>query len=90
MDEDNRIKMKGKVACEIKTQEILLTELIFNNLFSNLEPEVIAAILSVVVFEQKRCSEPNLNSKLKEVRVGDEGKLMRMMVMVMMMICTSE
>lgn len=67
VDEDNRIKMKGKVACEIKTQEILLTELIFNNLFSNLEPEVIAAILSVVVFEQKRCSEPNLNQKLKEV-----------------------
>ena len=58
--------MKGRIACEISTQELIITELIFENILSTLHPTEIAALLSCVVFEQRRCSEPNLNKELQE------------------------
>ncbi|ESN98332.1 hypothetical protein HELRODRAFT_193051 [Helobdella robusta] len=64
----NTIRLKGKVACEISHQELILTEVIFQNILSDFPPEVIAALLSCLVFEQKRCSEPNLNKVLNEAK----------------------
>lgn len=48
------VEMKGRVACEISTgDELLLTELIFNGAFTDLDPEQCAALLSCFVFSEK-------------------------------------
>ena len=46
------VELKGRVACEIHSHEVLLTELIFQNAFSEYEPAEIAALLSCFVFQQ--------------------------------------
>ena len=46
------VELKGCVACEIHAHEVLLTELLFQNLFSDFEPAEIAALLSCIVFQQ--------------------------------------
>jgi ATP-dependent RNA helicase DOB1 len=48
------VDRKGRVACEISTgDELLLTEMIFNNVFNSLSPEYCAALLSCFVFSEK-------------------------------------
>ena len=48
------VDVKGRVACEISTgDELLLTELIFNDVFGSLAPEYCAALLSCFVFSEK-------------------------------------
>lgn len=64
IDNCNVVQLKGRVACEISSQELIITELVLENVLSELHPTEIAALLSCVVFEQKRCSEPNLNGDL--------------------------
>ena len=44
-----------------------MTELIFENVISELHFTEIAALLSCVVFEQKNCSKPNLAPSLQKV-----------------------
>ena len=46
------IELKGRVACELHAQEVLVTELLFQNTLSGMEPAEIAALLSSVVFQQ--------------------------------------
>ena len=42
--------MKGRVACEITTcDELIGTELVFNNVLTSLEPDEIVALLSCLV-----------------------------------------
>ena len=66
-DPDGAVQLKGRVACEVTTcDELLLTELIFNSIFSPLEPEEIVALLSALVFQQARCSEPTLTKRLED------------------------
>ena len=48
----NVVQLKGCVACEIHSHEVLLTELLFTNMFSQFEPAEIAALLSCVIFQQ--------------------------------------
>ena len=48
----NVVELKGCVACEIHSHEVLLTELLFMNMFSQFEPAEIAALLSCIVFQQ--------------------------------------
>jgi antiviral helicase SKI2 len=53
------------VACEINTcEELLLTELIFENLLAALEPEEIASVLSCLIFQEKTQDEPQLTARL--------------------------
>ena len=48
------VDIKGRVACEISTgDELLLTELIFSDVFGSLAPEYCAALLSCFVFGEK-------------------------------------
>ena len=68
IDSSNTVQLKGRVACEISTQELIITELVFHNVLTDLHPTEIAATLSCVVFEQKHCSEPNLSPCLKKVQ----------------------
>ena len=65
IDSDTVVKIKGRVACEINTaDELVLTELIFQNFFNDYEPAEIVGLLSCFVFQEKSQSEPNLTPKL--------------------------
>lgn len=68
IDANNAVQLKGRVACEISSNELMITELVFENALTDLHPTDIAALLSCMVFEQKKCSEPNLTDTLKKVR----------------------
>ena len=46
------MEMKGRVACEMGSHELIITELLFESAFSDLEPPEVAAILSCMVFQQ--------------------------------------
>ena len=46
------VQLKGRVACEIHTHEVIVTELLFRNTLSEFEPAEIAAILSAFVLQQ--------------------------------------
>ncbi|OAG29346.1 ATP-dependent RNA helicase DOB1 [Nematocida displodere] len=51
---DNEVLMKGKVASEISSgDELLLTEMLFNNELSALSPGRICSLLSCIVFDEK-------------------------------------
>eukprot|EP00043_Microstomoeca_roanoka_P011762 m.111284 g.111284 ORF g.111284 m.111284 type:complete len:1291 (-) comp15289_c0_seq2:139-4011(-) len=64
---DKIVQLKGRVACEISTcDELLVTELIFNDVFTPMEPEEVVALLSAMVFQDKRASEPRLTRRLEE------------------------
>jgi len=53
-DENDTIKPKGRVACELSSaDELLLTEMIFTAAFSDLSSEMAAALLSCFVFEER-------------------------------------
>lgn len=68
IDDHNAVQLKGRVACEISTHELMITELVFENALTELHPTEIAALMSCVVFEQKRASEPKLIDTLIEGR----------------------
>ncbi len=45
VDEQSRVQLKGKVACEIHSaDELVLSECIFENVFAEYEPEDIVAL----------------------------------------------
>ena len=62
LNRQNVIQLKGCVACEIHSHEVLLTELLFTNMFSHFEPPEIAALLSCVIFQQV-CSYNMIGSR---------------------------
>uniref|UniRef100_A0A3Q2XYG0 SKI2 subunit of superkiller complex n=1 Tax=Hippocampus comes TaxID=109280 RepID=A0A3Q2XYG0_HIPCM len=52
VDSGGAVQLKGRVACQISSHELLLTELLFENALSPLAPEESAALLSCLVFTQ--------------------------------------
>lgn len=66
IDELNEVTLKGKVACEMGQNELLITELILCNMFNDLEPAEIAALLSGLVFQAKIQGEPVIPEPLKK------------------------
>ncbi|TDH72069.1 hypothetical protein CCR75_008664 [Bremia lactucae] len=69
ISEEDVVQVKGRVACEINTcDELVLTEMIFENVLANLEPEEIVAVLSALVFHEKVESEPMLTPTLEATR----------------------
>jgi antiviral helicase SKI2 len=52
LNQHDVVELKGKVACELHSHEVLLTELLFENVFGDYEPGEIAALLSSLVFQQ--------------------------------------
>lgn len=68
IDKQNEVKMKGRVACEMGSNELITTELVLCNTFTDLKPEEIAALLSGLVFQAKTNSTPQLTDNLKKVR----------------------
>eukprot|EP00644_Phytophthora_capsici_P001425 jgi/Phyca11/542884/estExt2_Genewise1Plus.C_PHYCAscaffold_100379 len=69
ISDDGVVQVKGRVACEINTcEELVLTEMIFENVLANLEPEEIVAVLSALIFQEKSQSEPTLTPTLETTR----------------------
>ena len=66
------VKMKGRVGCQMGYREMLVTELVFHDVLTAREPPEIAALLSAIVFEQKRCSAPNLTPGLQKVSAAQQ------------------
>lgn len=60
------VALKGRVALEMGTHELLITELVFKNALTALAPCEIAALLSALVFHQKTNVEPELIASLKK------------------------
>lgn len=66
IDENSRVELKGKVACEIHSaDELVLTELILENVLADYEPEEIVALLSAFVFQEKTDNVPNMTPALE-------------------------
>ncbi|TKA63992.1 hypothetical protein B0A55_10121 [Friedmanniomyces simplex] len=66
IDENSRVELKGKVACEIHSaDELVLTELVLENVLAEYEPEEIVALLSSFVFQEKTDSKPNMTPALE-------------------------
>ena len=52
--ESQVVQLKGRVACEVNTcEELLLTEMVFENVLAPLDPAEIAGLLSVLVCQEK-------------------------------------
>lgn len=66
IDAQHEVTMKGRVACEMGSNELIITELVLCNTFTDLEPEEIAALLSSLVFQAKTDNEPKLTDNLKK------------------------
>ena len=68
--EDSVVQLKGRVACEVNTcDELLLTELIFENVLEPLTTEEAVALLSAFVFQQRGVDDaPELNAALLEAK----------------------
>uniref|UniRef100_A0A667WY24 SKI2 subunit of superkiller complex n=1 Tax=Myripristis murdjan TaxID=586833 RepID=A0A667WY24_9TELE len=66
VDSSNAVQLKGRVACQISSHELLLTELLFENALSPLAPEESAALLSCLVFTQNTQVEPHITNTLQE------------------------
>merc|ERR1712179_685567 len=61
------IEVKGRIACEVgSADEILLTEMVFNGLFTDLSPSQSAAILSCFVCDEK-CKEEDMPKLTQEL-----------------------
>lgn len=62
------VTLKGRVALDMGTHELLITELVYRNILTNLQPAEIAALLSALVFQQKMDNDPEPKlAVLKEV-----------------------
>lgn len=58
MNSDNVVEVKGRVACEVDSaDELVITELIFNNSFSDLSVEQLVALCSCFVYGEKASDE---------------------------------
>eukprot|EP00092_Neocalanus_flemingeri_P063994 GFUD01077549.1.p1 GENE.GFUD01077549.1~~GFUD01077549.1.p1 ORF type:complete len:651 (-),score=173.79 GFUD01077549.1:87-2039(-) len=66
VDSNKVVQLKGRVACEMGSNELIITELVFENKLTDRPPEEIAALLSCMVFQQRNCSEPELTKSLRE------------------------
>uniref|UniRef100_A0A1Z5KUJ9 Superkiller viralicidic activity 2-like 2 n=1 Tax=Ornithodoros moubata TaxID=6938 RepID=A0A1Z5KUJ9_ORNMO len=59
------MEIKGRVACEISSaDELLITEMVFNNLFNDLSCHQATALLGCLVFQEKSNEMPNLTEEL--------------------------
>ncbi|KAF4550909.1 ATP-dependent RNA helicase-like protein 1 [Elsinoe fawcettii] len=78
IDDQTRVELKGKVACEIHSaDELVLTELVLENVLADYEPEEIVALLSSFVFQEKTETTPNMTAALERgmetiVKISDK------------------
>ncbi|XP_073950506.1 superkiller complex helicase subunit twister [Choristoneura fumiferana] len=66
IDEHDSVILKGRVACGMGTNELIIAELVFRNVFTDKTPAEIAALLSCFVFQARTSIEPVLTDKLAQ------------------------
>lgn len=66
IDEHDSVILKGRVACGMGTNELIIAELVFRNVFTDKTPAEIAALLSCFVFQARTSIEPVLTDKLTQ------------------------
>ncbi|XP_026314967.1 helicase SKI2W [Hyposmocoma kahamanoa] len=66
IDEHDSVILKGRVACGMGTNELIISELVFRNVFTDKNPAEIAALLSCFVFQARTQVEQQLTEKLAE------------------------
>lgn len=66
---NNILRLKGQVAALFSSgKELLLTELIYQNIIDNLTPSEIAALLSSIIFQDKRSDNEAIDeNQIKEI-----------------------
>lgn len=65
IDDNEVVQLKARVACQISTgDELMLSELLFNRFFNDLNPEQCASVMSCFVFEEKVNEAPALSEDL--------------------------
>ena len=69
LDQHGKLTLKGKVACQISVQEILITEAVFANLFENLTAPEIAAFLSIFVYQGPSSEELDIKKFVENITV---------------------
>ncbi|XP_076748700.1 superkiller complex helicase subunit twister [Xylocopa sonorina] len=65
IDNDERVALKGRVALQMRSNELLITELILKNVLTVLPAAMIAALLSALIFQQRTGVEVNLTPELE-------------------------
>lgn len=70
--------IKGRVACELGKNELMITEIVFRNVLTGLDATEIAALLSCLVVEARielktpQKLDPRLESRIVEIQYIDE------------------
>eukprot|EP00922_Rhytidocystis_sp_ex-Travisia-forbesii_P053916 GHVS01080013.1.p1 GENE.GHVS01080013.1~~GHVS01080013.1.p1 ORF type:complete len:1091 (-),score=213.21 GHVS01080013.1:45-3317(-) len=65
VDASGVVTLKGRIACEISAgDELIAAELLFQNVFDELEPEYVVAILMCLVFDEKNSEASPKDPKL--------------------------
>ncbi|XP_045452941.1 helicase SKI2W [Melitaea cinxia] len=64
IDEQDNVILKGRVACCMGTNELIISELVFRNVFTDKSPAEIAALLSCFVFQAKTRTNQFLTKQL--------------------------
>lgn len=73
IDRDGVVQLKGRMACEITSaDEILMTEIVFNNVFADMEPNNIIAMCSCLVFDEK--SEDPITNNMELMKAFETCK----------------
>lgn len=67
IDSEGVLTMKGKVACLISENELVITDLLVENFLHHLSPEEIAAVMSTFMFQQKHVLKELNNENLAKV-----------------------
>eukprot|EP01029_Cantina_marsupialis_P017219 TRINITY_DN386481_c0_g1_i2.p1 TRINITY_DN386481_c0_g1~~TRINITY_DN386481_c0_g1_i2.p1 ORF type:complete len:891 (-),score=254.33 TRINITY_DN386481_c0_g1_i2:173-2845(-) len=86
------LALKGRVCCEINTcHELILTELVFQNVFVALEPPEIVGLLSALVCQgRSKSDDPQLNTRLqlaKKIMFSIGNDIINMQKAVGMEVC---
>lgn len=54
IDQEGVVQLKGRMACELTSaDEVLMTEIVFQNVFADMQPNHIIALCSCLVFDEK-------------------------------------
>ena len=79
--EENGIDVKGRIACELQTShELLLVEMLFNGLFNDMQPPIVAALLSCFAFDADRSSkDKDLTAQVPPLLLKELGGPLRTM-----------
>lgn len=73
IDDQHSVTLKGRVACEMGSNELMITELVLCNTFNDMDSAEIAALLSSLVFQGKvdQDTESYLPDNLKAVSTSN-------------------